>query len=525
MKKIFLLLFLFSFCLTGQTRFNSFTSKWQKETIDHYQRMTTEGVVVNDMGGLNELVTQAKADNTLTMCQFIVDPNFGCKVDGSGYVSKLYNVMYKLGNNLTVNGTFDADASWNKGTAVSIANGVLKFNNALTSAYAYQGGFTSGKKYQVTYTVLNYVSGSVSARLGAYGTTRNSNGTYTEEITATDVNFNIVARSDNSTFNVDNVVIQEVLNPDLEQSTAANQPKLIQYAPNSAFSQNLLTGDNSTFTSGVGDWKSYGNGVAEFTSGFAKLTLANATYTGMQSGYRMLANKRYFASAKVRLQSGTATELKLGTASGSIKFTPTTTSTVYSGYFDNPTANLFYLFATNGNGSVYEVDDVSIQEVTIDTNRYSLLFDGSNDFLKSPLMTLNQPTTVYLGVRQISFTDGRFLLDGYDTSNRLVIQQSSNRIRLYAGAYSTGNSDLATGCYGLLKTVFNGASSSIQVNNLTKVTTDAGLYNAGGVTLGAYVNGTLPSNIEVGTIIILDAVPNATQDARIKNYLMSRWKL
>lgn len=78
-----------------------------------------------------------------------------------------------------VNGGFDTDSNWSKSGGWTISSGVAK-GNGLTS-YLSQTILTVGKYYKVTFTVLNYVSGSVNIDPITFDNPilRTSNGTYT----------------------------------------------------------------------------------------------------------------------------------------------------------------------------------------------------------------------------------------------------------------------------------------------------------------------------------------------------------
>lgn len=280
MKKLLLILFLTSQAFGQFEPFDFFNPPYQKETIAHIKRVVADGGVVYDKDGLDRAISAMKFDKSYNSAKILCDPNWGVKVDGSGYVSKLYNVM------------------------------------------------------------------------GATG--------------------------------------------DLTQSTAANQPKLIVYK-------------------------------------------------------------------------------------------------------DNSGAN---------------------------TQRRILLFDGSNDYLKTASMTLNQPEVVYMGLRQVSWTLNDFIFDGYTLNSGRVGQATTTPLlRMNAGSVSAENGNLSLGPMGLMKCVFNGTSGIFQINNTTALTGDYGSANMGGFTLGSAGNNGSSANIESGTILILNAVPTATQDQRIKDRLMARWKL
>jgi hypothetical protein len=133
------------------------------------------------------------------------------------------NLLTSEQPNLVTNGTFDTDSDWIKGTGWSIsggtANGSLSFENLVQAGF----NFISGKNYKVTYEVKNYVNGNIKFQFtgGATlnGTTRNSNGIYTQYVEATANHTNFRFRGTNFTGSIDNVSVQ-VARAELDQIEA-----------------------------------------------------------------------------------------------------------------------------------------------------------------------------------------------------------------------------------------------------------------------------------------------------------------
>lgn len=120
----------------------------------------------------------------------VADLNGDCVVDMNDLVILLQewlqtdeNCLMALGPELVTNGTFDADSDWNKiGGHVTISDGKANWDGVGDSNINQSlSGSTIGKKYQVVYTISNYVSGSVQPSLGITSlSSKSSNGTYSE---------------------------------------------------------------------------------------------------------------------------------------------------------------------------------------------------------------------------------------------------------------------------------------------------------------------------------------------------------
>jgi len=121
-----------------------------------------------------------------------------------------------LGTNIVVNGTFASDSSWTKGTGWTIGSGTADCdgsqsgNTALSQTYS--SGFTSGKEYQVQFTISDYTAGNINPHItGASSGNVTGNGTKTSLITATSSNNDIVMYAD-SAFDakIDNITVREI---------------------------------------------------------------------------------------------------------------------------------------------------------------------------------------------------------------------------------------------------------------------------------------------------------------------------
>jgi hypothetical protein len=150
-----------------------------------------------------------------------------------------------------------------------------------------------------------------------------------------------------------------------------------------------------------------------------------------------------------------------------------------------------------------------------------LYFDGSNDFLKAPPFALSQPTTVYFVGEQVTWTSGRYLLDGGAAANSgaLVQTTATPQLNLHAGTSAAGNTGAAVSTRVVIAAVFDGASSSLRVNLGTATTGNAGTTAANGLTVGANGAATAANfgNMAVSEIVEYAAAHDtATQDRVIR---------
>ena len=156
-----------------------------------------------------------------------------------------------------------------------------------------------------------------------------------------------------------------------------------------------------------------------------------------------------------------------------------------------------------------------------------VLFDGVDNFMKCVPFTLIQPEFLYLVLKQVSWFDADRFIDGHLTATGILQQITSTpNFRAFAGSGSSESSDLPLGTYGIIRVLFNGASSTLQINETTQITGDFGASNMGGFTLGGNASGGANfGNIQVKEVIIRKIADTAPNEQIIYNYLASKYSI
>lgn len=154
----------------------------------------------------------------------------------------------------------------------------------------------------------------------------------------------------------------------------------------------------------------------------------------------------------------------------------------------------------------------------------SFLFDGVDDFMKAAPFALNQPFTMYILFRQLTFSVSEYICDG-DTPGTVFLRQqaTSPDIGSFAGMNLGPLTTLSLGADGVVVAVYNGASSVLQLNNDTPILGNAGTNNLNGFTLGARADGVFNTNIRVKAILTYGAAHDASQRKTIVDYLNDRY--
>jgi hypothetical protein len=161
-----------------------------------------------------------------------------------------------------------------------------------------------------------------------------------------------------------------------------------------------------------------------------------------------------------------------------------------------------------------------------DTNRPALqvdgtiLFDGSDNFLKCDAFTLNRPETIYFLGKQVTYTNTDYIFDGDGADSGSLAQIGTTpTIRAFAGAGIT-NDDFTADTYAVVTTIFDGFTSVLQVNHGTAVTGDTSAAQMSGFTLGAAGTAVNHSNIRVKEVLIFNTAHDAAMRRRIVSYLL-----
>lgn len=162
-------------------------------------------------------------------------------------------------------------------------------------------------------------------------------------------------------------------------------------------------------------------------------------------------------------------------------------------------------------------------KVNIQNGKAGVLADGVDDYLQTAF-ALAQPQTFYYVIRVVSFIANAEDFDGVGVNYRTIYNQTvADRHVLYAGTNFQPLGTLTDGTTGIITAVFNGASSTIRINNGGTATGNPGVANGGGVTLfsspvpNAFANNYIFEFLEYGGTVA------AGDDANIISYLNTRW--
>lgn len=154
-------------------------------------------------------------------------------------------------------------------------------------------------------------------------------------------------------------------------------------------------------------------------------------------------------------------------------------------------------------------------------------FDGTADYLKSAPFSLSQPESVYFTGSQVTWTLNDYLFDGDGSSVMQVAQlpASSPTLQMRGGGTAGGdNNDLVAATRGVVRAIFNGASSTIGVNRVAGVANaSSGTSASNGFTLAARGNATQFGNITWSEALLRSAADADALQLRIAAFEMRKW--
>lgn len=159
------------------------------------------------------------------------------------------------------------------------------------------------------------------------------------------------------------------------------------------------------------------------------------------------------------------------------------------------------------------------------TNQPSLLsdktlrFDGVDNYMQTAAFTLNQPFTVYILFKQVTWILGAVIFDGLSAYINLTQVGTTPTLGIFGGSSAGSDSNLPVNTLGVVSVIFNNTSSFLGVNLNDGATLSAGTNNAGGFTLAANRIPPGYSNIDVYEISIHSTAHDAATRKKVIEYL------
>jgi len=150
---------------------------------------------------------------------------------------------------------------------------------------------------------------------------------------------------------------------------------------------------------------------------------------------------------------------------------------------------------------------------------------GYAAYMKTAAFTLNQPVFIYGVMKLNAWAVNKILFDGntYPTAT-LICAGTTPELRISAGSQVAKNTNMTLGEWKVVRVLFDGANSFLQIMNTNKTTGNADAGNAGGWTLGAKADGSLISDLSFKEAILRNNSDSAEYQASLYNHLITKWR-
>lgn len=159
-------------------------------------------------------------------------------------------------------------------------------------------------------------------------------------------------------------------------------------------------------------------------------------------------------------------------------------------------------------------------------NAIGITFDGIDNLMKSAPFVWEQPVIIYAVINQVtwSYVDRIWTGDVISNTNAFYANTQfnvPNKMNFYSGA-SILTSGLTENTWGIIRVLYNGASSKVIINNGTPTTGNIGASNGNGFTLAAQGGGGAPANIIVKEIILRNIADSTDFETSLYNVIKRR---
>jgi len=150
-------------------------------------------------------------------------------------------------------------------------------------------------------------------------------------------------------------------------------------------------------------------------------------------------------------------------------------------------------------------------------------FNGVENYMRATF-DYNQPEFLYIVCNWTVGETSESILDGLTTSYGRIYQSSSVLIAARAPT-SSGNHSFTYGSLGIIRVLFNGASSKLIFNNATPTTWNCGANNMDAITIGCRGAIDYFAEVLVSEIIARKVSDIAGDEAILYNYLKNKYGL
>ena len=318
---------------------------------------------------------------------------------------------------------------WDLGTGWSIGEDKVVATDVDSTFLDQLNILTAGKLYKITYTILDYVSGSVRFRANLVnGSSNSANGTYTDYIVSAGTKFSLQGLN-NFNGSITNISVKEITDdtdiPRINYSGFSYQDTL--------GSELVVNGD---FSNGSANWFNP-DGAATFSNNSVTINGGSGNRRINQLNVTSPTTSQFKLQYEITEKVGTS-DLKVYTNnSGSAAYTivPSTIG-VHTFYFSSNLTTFYFNFS-DSSGSI-TIDNVSVKEVT---GQEVVPDSGCGSWLLEPqstnLITYSEDFSQWNNFRSTLTPNETTSPNG--TINAYLLEQDYPNTSIHGGLYSPQN--------------------------------------------------------------------------------------
>lgn len=196
----------------------------------------------------------------------------------------------------------------------------------------------------------------------------------------------------------------------------------------------------------------------------------------------------------------------------------------YHGISESNTGGVSRMEDASGHGHDFLQQTESAQPTRIRngiSGHDTIRFDGINDYMRTDSLSVPQPCSMYMLIKQVDWRPFARLLNG--TEQGFLYQSGSSPFIFMrtADQIGPGRFDLEVGRFGILFMIWNGGSTKISVDNLHVSGGQLNDLSLGGLVLGGSTTGSLHGQLEFAEMIVRQGVDTEITRQSHLRYLAS----